>query len=152
MATIPTLTHSKNDSLQVEAVLTSPLPGSADIFTVVDHCAMFVCVLVECEEIYYRHALCGRLSHALTLLSQRCEEDLPDYLIGQLTAEAIPVSSVPDCWQDTCTLLAHAKALTLALSSNTLMEKNSKELAELLHDIVYLLVDQLKTPFILESS
>ena len=151
MATIPILTHSKNDSLQVEAVLASALPGSADLFTVVDHCAMFVCVLVECEEIYYRHALCGRLSHALTLLSQRCEEDLPDYLIGQLTAEVIPVSSVPDCWQDTCALLTHAQALTLALSGNTLMEKNSKELAELLHDIVYLLVDQLKTPFILKS-
>ncbi|WP_253380356.1 hypothetical protein [unidentified bacterial endosymbiont] len=48
-------------------------------------------------------------------------------------------------------LLDFAQALTLALSGNTLMIKISQELADLLHDMVYLLAVQLKTPFIVRT-
>jgi hypothetical protein len=103
MATIPILSHFENYPQQVEEVLASPLSGSADLFTVLDHCAMFVCGIVEYQEEHYRLALYGRLTHALPLLRQRCAEDLPNYLIDQLIAETVPLSNVPDCWQDVCT-------------------------------------------------
>jgi hypothetical protein len=141
-------TCSENFKHQIEDVLDVPLPGSADLFTALDQCAAFVCVMVECQDEYYRLALCGRLAHALTVLRQRCAEDLPEKLVSQLTTETVPVTDVPDFWHDTEMLLDYADALTLALSGKTLLDRNSQDLVGLLHDLIYLLVDQLKTPFI----
>lgn len=140
-------TCSENFQHQIEDVLDDvPLPGSTDLFTALDQCAAFVCVMVECQDEYYRLALCGRLAHALTVLRQRCAEDLPENLVSQLTTETVPVSDVPDFWHDTEMLLDYADALTLALSGKTLLDRNSQDLVGLLHDLIYLLVDQLKTP------
>jgi hypothetical protein len=141
-------TCSENFKHQIQDVLDVPLPGSADLFTALDQCAAFVCVMVECQDEYYRLALCGRLAHALIVLRQRCAEDLPENLVCQLTTETVPVTDVPDFWHDTEMLLDYADALTLALSGKTLLDRNSQDLVGLLHDLIYLLVDQLKTPFI----
>ncbi|MBB1202962.1 hypothetical protein EGM70_22040 [Enterobacteriaceae bacterium 89] len=148
MATIPTRTYPEEYQAQIEEVLAIPLSGKADLFTVADLCATFVSVMVECEEEFYRLALCGRLSHALTLLEKCCAEDLPDYLVQQLTVETLPVSAVPDCWHDTEMLVNYAKSLVQAVSGATLNEEVNRELTGLLHDLVYLLVEQVKTPFI----
>lgn len=148
MNTITPQNHSESFQQQIEDVLATPLSGSADLFTALDQCAAFVCVMVECHDECARLALCSRLAHALTVLRQRCEEDLPDDLVEQLTAKVIPACDVPDCWQDTHMLLDYADALTLTLSGNTLTEGNTQDLVGLLHDMVFLLVEQLKTPFI----
>jgi hypothetical protein len=86
MTTTSTQTCPETFESQIEEVLSAPLPGSADLFTIADCCATFVSAMVECDDKFYRLALCGRLAHALTLLEKRCAEDLPDYLIEQLTA------------------------------------------------------------------
>lgn len=151
MTTITPQILCKTFQHQIEDVLDAPLSGSADLFTALDQCAAFVCVMVECPDDYYRLALCGRLAHALTVLRQRCAEDLPENLISQLTAETATVSEIPDFWHDTELLLDYADALILALSGKTLMDKNSQDLVGLLHDLVFLLVDQLKMPFITHS-
>lgn len=148
MNTIPT---QNLYSLQIQEVLDIPLSGSADLLTTTDLCATFVSVMVECEDEYYRQALCGRLAHALTVLRQRCVEDLPEWIVRQLTTETVPLSRVPECWQDSELLLDYAQALTLALSGNTLLARNAQDLVGLLHDLVYLLVDQMKTPLIVKQ-
>jgi hypothetical protein len=148
MNTIPT---QNLYSLQIQEVLDIPLSGSADLLTTTDLCATFVSVMVECEDEYYRQALCGRLAHALTVLRQRCVEDLPEWIVRQLTTESVPLSHVPECWQDSELLLDYAQALTLALSGNTLLARNAQDLVGLLHDLVYLLVDQMKTPLIVKQ-
>lgn len=138
-------------SLQIQEVLDIPLSGSADLLTTADFCATLVSVMVECDNEYYRQALCGRLSHALAVLRQRCVDDLPEWLVRQLTTQTVPLSSVPECWQDSEFMLDYAQALTLALSGNTLMARNAQDLVGLLHDLVYLLVDQLRTPLIVRQ-
>jgi hypothetical protein len=45
-------------------------------------------------------------------------------------------------------LVNYAKSLVQTLSGGTLSEEVSQELTGLLHDLVHLLVEQLKTPFI----
>jgi hypothetical protein len=151
MTTVSSQTLAENERQQLQEILDIPLPGTADLFTAVDFCASLVSVMVECEEEHYRLALCGRLAHALTVLNQRCADDMPDWMVRQLTMGTVPVSSVLDCWEDTETLVEYAQALTLALSGNTLLAKNAQDLVGLLHDLVYLLVDQLKTPFMAHS-
>ncbi len=151
MTTFLSPTLSEDDLQEIQDVLDIPLSGSADLFTTADLCATFVSVMVECEDEYYRQALCGRLAHALTILRQRCVEDLPEWIVRQLTTQTVPLSSVPECWQDSEFMLDYAQALTLALSGNTLLARNAQDLVGLLHDLVYLLVDQLKTPLIVKQ-
>lgn len=151
MNTCTAQTYPETFQQQINEVLATPLPGSADLFTVLDRCAEFASVMVECNEVCCRLALCGRLSHALTVLRQRCDEDLPALLVNQLTTDTVPVSNVPECWHDSEMLLDYADALTLALCGKTLPEENSQDLTGLLHDLIFLLVDQLKTPFILQA-
>jgi hypothetical protein len=63
-----------------------------------------------------------------------------------LSVETQAVTDVPDFWHDTEMLLDYVDALTL--SGKTLLDRNSQDLVGLLHDLIYVLVDQLKTPFI----
>jgi hypothetical protein len=56
-------------------------------------------------------------------------------------------SCVPDCWQET-TLVDYAVALTLAVMGGTLPANVAKELTGLLHDMVWLLAEFVKEPYI----
>ena len=103
-------------------------------------------MLLETDEHTDRMALCGRLVHALIQLERLCEEDLPPHLLAQLSTITQPEMAIPDGWQDTDMLLGYAKALSQTLLSNAQPEAVAKELTGLLHDLVYLLVDQLKGP------
>lgn len=114
----------------------------------VDLCAAFACVQVETDNVSERHALCGRLLHALAVLERLCDNDLPQHLIEQLIAGEAAPSCMPDSWQDTATPVKYAQALAQAIQGNTLPQSVNNALAGLLHDMVYLLADFVKEPYL----
>lgn len=148
MATIPTLTFSEHHEKFTKQLIVHSLPSTADLFEVVDFCAAFASVLVETDDAVERNALCGRLLYALTHMERLCENDLPVHLIDSLSAEKIPVSIMPECWQETDIPVSYAIALTQSLLSNNLPNSVAKALTGLLHDLVYLLADFVKEPYI----
>ncbi|MFH7906732.1 hypothetical protein ACKU08_014615 [Enterobacter cloacae] len=124
------------------------LPASADLFEVADLCAAFVSVLVETDNVSERHALCGRLLHALAALERLCDDDLPPHLIEQLIAGEAAPSCMPESWQDTATPVKYAQALAQAIQGNTLPQGVNEALTGLLHDMVHLLADFVKEPYL----
>ena len=147
MATIPTLNYPEFDESVTDRLLTIPLPVSADLFEVTDLCASFVNVLLETHDVSARLALCGRLSQALERLAQLCDEDLPPHLIARLTANELPDSAMPHCWQDTYLMVGYLRSLNQALLGSTLPGAVEEDLAGLLHDLVYILRDYVREPY-----
>ncbi|MGG4734748.1 hypothetical protein [Leclercia adecarboxylata] len=84
MTTISTLTYPQSDEQIIPASLTTPLSAAADLFEVADRCAALVSVLIETDDRTSRIALCEGLLHALRLLRERCDAELPPHLIAQL--------------------------------------------------------------------
>ena len=74
--------------------------------------------------------------------------ELPPYLVEQLVAGEKVTSCVPDCWQETALQVDYAVALTLALMCGTLPASVAKELTGLLHDMVWLMAEFVKEPYI----
>ncbi|MCU6671449.1 hypothetical protein M8013_22265 [Enterobacteriaceae bacterium H4N4] len=148
MATIPTLLHSKSDESVVDHLIARPLPESADRFEVADNCTALVCVLIETDDSATRAVLCDRLLHALGQLRALCDTELPPALIAQLIEGEKLTSSVPDCWQETSVQLDYAMALTQAIAGGTLPAEVAKALTGLLHDMVWLLAEYVKEPYI----
>lgn len=148
MATIPTFSFSEHHGKFTQYLISHPLRSTADLFEVADFCAAFASVLVEAHDATERNALCGRLLNALMHMERLCTNDLPAHLIDSLSAEEIPVSTMPDCWQETDIPVSYAIALTQALLGNNLPEPAAKALTGLLHDLVYLLADYVKEPYI----
>lgn len=148
MATIPTPSYSHFEEDVIHQIINQPLPASADLFDVADACAAFVCVLVDTHDDQASNALCGRLLQALNQFRHLCDEDLPPHLIEQLIAGENVTSCIPDCWQETATLVEYAQALTQALLSNTLPPPVATSLTGLLHDVVYLLAEFVKEPYL----
>lgn len=148
MATIPTLSYAQSEESLIQQLLNTPLPQKADLFQVADLCATFVCVLVETHDNETRVALCDRLLQALNQLRDLCDKDLPPYLIEQLIKGEKMSSNVPDLWQETTTLVDYAQALAQAVQGETLPSGVTKELTGLLHDMVWLLADFVKEPYI----
>ncbi|MHA1064048.1 hypothetical protein ACR9GP_09090 [Enterobacter ludwigii] len=134
-----------------EQLIALPLPASADLFDVADLCAAFASALVETQNVSERHALCGRLLHALEVLERLCDDDLPPHLthlIEQLIAGDAAPSCMPHCWQETITPVTYARALAQAMLGNTLPQEVNEVLTGLLHDMVYLLADYVKEPYL----
>ncbi|EDT2769707.1 hypothetical protein ZQ37_001673 [Salmonella enterica subsp. enterica] len=129
-------------------LLTQPLPVSMDLFQLADVSAAFAVELVECTDIVKCMALCGRLSHALIAIRFACESDLQPELIERLTVDDIPAPCVPDCWRDSYVLVGYAQSLTQALLSCTLPHAATVELIGLLHDLVLMMADYLKQPYL----
>jgi hypothetical protein len=148
MATITTHAYPAFSENLTATLLEMPLATNADLFDVIDYCAALVNVLLETDAHTERMALCGRLMHVLNQVERLCEEDLPPYLLTKLNEAPQQDIYIPDCWQDTDMLLGYVQALTQTLLSNAQPEGVTKELTGLLHDLVYLLVDQLKTPLV----
>jgi hypothetical protein len=71
----------------------------------------------------------------------------PIWLNRLIAGEKI-VSCVPDCWQETALQVDYAVALTLAVMGGTLPARVAKELTGLLHDMVWLLAEFVKEPYI----
>ncbi|OXL38124.1 hypothetical protein CA284_19235 [Enterobacter mori] len=131
-----------------EQLITLPLPASANLFDVADLCAAFASALVEADDASERNALCGRLLHALGELERLCDDDLPPQLIEQLIAGDAAPSCMPACWQETIMPVNYAQALAQAILGNTLPQSVNDALSGLLHDMVYLLADYVKEPYL----
>lgn len=69
-------------------------------------------------------------------------------MIEQLIAGDAAPSCMPDSWQDTATPLSYAQALAQAIQGNTLPQGVNNALTGLLHDMVYLLADFVKEPYL----
>ncbi len=148
MTTIPTLTYPQSDELVIPLSLTTPLSAAADLFVTADRCAALVSVLIETEDRASRTVLCEGLLHALRQLRKLCDAELPPHLFAQLIEGETLTSCMPDCWQETALQVDYAQALTQAIMGGTLPAKVEKELAGLLHDLVWLMNEFVREPYI----
>ncbi|ECE6017247.1 hypothetical protein LUG81_004630 [Salmonella enterica] len=129
-------------------LLTMPIPASADLFQLADMCAAFAAELVESTDTAESLALCGRLSFALTALRPLSDSFPPSHLVELLTVDELPVPCVPDCWMDSYLLVDYSQSLTQALLTCTLPRATAVELTGLLHDLIMLMTDYLKQPYL----
>lgn len=148
MTTIPTLTYPQSDEQVIPASLTTPISAAADLFEAADRCAALVSVLIETDDKASRTALCEGLLHALRQLRESCDAELPPHLIVQLIQGETLTSCMPDCWQETAPQVDYALALVQAILGGTLPASVEKELAGLLHDLVWLVNEFVKEPYI----
>lgn len=148
MATTPEFSYALSEESAVHQLITHPISDSADLFELADACAAYVSVLVETDDAVTFATLCKQLLAALKRLRECCDSELPPYLVEQLIAGEKIASCVPDCWQETTLQVDYAVALTLAVMSGTLPLNVAKELTGLLHDMVWLLAEFVKEPYI----
>ncbi|WP_420300258.1 hypothetical protein [Enterobacter sp. BNK-8] len=148
MATTPEFSNALSEESAVHQLITHPISDSADLFELADACAAYVSVLVETDDAVTFAALCKQLLAALKRLRECCDSELPPYLVEQLIAGEKIASCVPDCWQETTLQVDYAVALTLAVMGGTLSVNVAKELTGLLHDMVWLLAEFVKEPYI----
>ncbi|MEH3172336.1 hypothetical protein POW79_10080 [Enterobacter quasiroggenkampii] len=148
MATTPEFSYTLSEESAVHQLITHPISDSADLFELADACAAYVSVLVETDDAVTFATLCKQLLAALKRLREHCDSELPPYLVEQLIAGEKIASCVPDCWQETTLQVDYAVALTLAVMGGTLPVNVAKELTGLLHDMVWLLAEFVKEPYI----
>ncbi|KJW97144.1 hypothetical protein EKO03_13680 [Enterobacter quasiroggenkampii] len=148
MATTPEFSYALSEESAVHQLITHPISDSADLFELADACAAYVSVLVETDDAVTFATLCKQLLAALKRLRECCDSELPPYLAEQLIAGEKIASCVPDCWQETTLQVDYAVALTLAVMGGTLPVNVAKELTGLLHDMVWLLAEFVKEPYI----
>ncbi|MBE3475765.1 hypothetical protein IM270_19445 [Enterobacter cloacae complex sp. I7] len=148
MATTPGFSYALYEESAVHHLINASISDSADLFEVVDACTAYVSVLVETDDAVTFATLCKRLLEALKQLRECCDAELPPYLVEQLIAGEKIASCVPDCWQETTLQVDYAVALTLAVMGGTLPASVAKELTGLLHDMVWLLAEFVKEPYI----
>ncbi|MEG5463053.1 hypothetical protein [Enterobacter chuandaensis] len=148
MATIPGFSYALTEESALHHLLLLQLPESADLFELVDACTAYVSVLVETDDTVTFATLCERLLATLKRLRECCDSALPPYLVERLIAGEKIASCVPDCWQETTLQVDYAVALTLAVMGGTLPASVAKELTGLLHDMVWLLAEFAKEPYI----
>ena len=151
MATIPNFSYALSEESAVHHLINSSISDFADLFELADTCAAHVSVLVETDDAVTFATLCERLLAALKRLRECCDAELPSYLVEQLIAGEKITSCVPDCWQETTLQVDYAVALTLAVMGGTLPASLAKELTGLLHDMVWLLAEFVKEPYIMVS-
>ena len=148
MATIPGFSYALTEESALHHLLHLQLPYSTDLFELADTCAAYVSVLVETDDAVTFATLCERLLAALKRLRKSCDSELPPYLVERLIAGEKIASCVPECWQETALQVDYAVALTLAIMGGTLPASVAKELTGLLHDMVWLLAEFVKEPYI----
>ncbi|WJW91385.1 hypothetical protein [Enterobacter asburiae] len=148
MVTTPGFSYALSEESAVHHLINTSISDSADLFELVDACTAYVSVLVETDDAVTFATLCKRLLVALKRLRECCDSELPPYLVEQLIAGEKITSCVPDCWQETTLQVDYAVALTLAVMGGTLPASVAKELTGLLHDMVWLLAEFVKEPYI----
>ncbi|HJD72082.1 MAG TPA: hypothetical protein K8V13_10735 [Enterobacter roggenkampii] len=148
MATTPGFSYALSEESAVHHLIDLQLCDSADLFELADTCAACVSVLVETDDPVTFSILCERLLALLKRLRECCDTELPPHLVERLIAGEKIVSCVPDCWQETTLQVDYAVALTLAIMGGTLPARVAKELTGLLHDMVWLLAEFVKEPYI----
>jgi hypothetical protein len=148
MATTPGFSYALSEESAVHHLINASISDSADLFELVDACTAYVSVLVENDDAVTFATLCERLLAALKRLRECCDSELPPYLVERLIAGEKIASCVPECWQETALQVDYAVALTLAVMGGTLPASLAKELTGLLHDMVWLLAEFVKEPYI----
>ncbi|HDW3275400.1 TPA: hypothetical protein RMM66_002568 [Enterobacter asburiae] len=148
MATTPGFSYALSEESAVHHLINTSISDSADLFELADACTAYVSVLVETDDAVTFTRLCKRLLTALKRLRECCDDDLPPYLVEQLIAGEKVTSCVPDCWQETTLQVDYTVALTLAVMGGMLPASVEKELTGLLHDMVWLLAEFVKEPYI----
>ncbi|MDH1125446.1 hypothetical protein [Enterobacter sp. GD03975] len=148
MATTPEFSYALSEESAVHQLINHPISDSADLFELADACATYVSVLVETDDTVTFATLCERLLATLKRLRECCDSALPPYLVERLIAGEKIASCVPECWQETALQVDYAVALTLAVMGGTLHASVAKELTGLLHDMVWLLAEFVKEPYI----
>ena len=148
MATTPGFSYALSEESAVHHLINASISDSADLFELVDACTAYVSVLVENDDAVTFATLCERLLAALKRLRECCDSELPPYLVERLIAGEKIASCVPECWQETALQVDYAVALTLAIMGGTLPARVAKELPGLLHDMVWLLAEFVKEPYI----
>ncbi|MCK7357014.1 hypothetical protein L8O13_07310 [Enterobacter roggenkampii] len=148
MATTPKYSYELSEESAVHHLINHSISDSADLFELADACTAYVSVLVETDDAVTFTTLCERLLAALKRLRECCDDDLPPYLVEQLIAGEKVTSCAPDCWQETTLQVDYTVALTLAVMGGTLPVSVAKELTGLLHDMVWLLAEFVKEPYI----
>lgn len=148
MATIPEFSYVLSEENVIHHLINLPVSESADLFELADACTAYASVLLETDDAVAFAILCERLLAALKRLRECCDAELPAYLVEQLIAGEKIASCVPDCWQETTLQVDYAVALTLAVMGGTLPANVAKELTGLLHDMVWLLAEFVKEPYI----
>lgn len=146
MATIPAMSKTLSEESVVHHLIHMPLPASADLFELAELCTAYVSVLLETDDRPTRTTLCERLLQALAHLRERCDTDLPPYLVERLIAGEKMSSCVPDCWQETALQVDYALALTQAVMGGKLPANVENDLTGLLHDMVWLLAEFVREP------
>lgn len=148
MATTPGFSYALSEESAVHHLINASISDSADLFELVDASTAYVSVLVENDDAVTFATLCERLLAALKRLRECCDSELPPYLVERLIAGEKIASCVPECWQETALQVDYAVALTLAVMGGTLPASVAKELTGLLHDMVWLLAEFVKEPYI----
>lgn len=148
MATTPGFSYALSEESAVHHLINASISDSADLFELVDACTAYVSVLVENDDAVTFATLCERLLAALKRLRECCDSELPPYMVERLIAGEKIASCVPECWQETALQVDYAVALTLAVMGGTLPASVAKELTGLLHDMVWLLAEFVKEPYI----
>lgn len=148
MATPPEFSYALSAESAVCHLINNSISECADLFQLADACTAYVSVLVEIDDEVTYTTLCKRLLAALKRLRECCDAELPPYLVEQLIAGEKMASCVPDCWQETTLQVDYAVALTLAVMGGTLPASVAKELTGLLHDMVWLMAEFVKEPYI----
>ncbi|WP_346807699.1 hypothetical protein MX657_06070 [Enterobacter chuandaensis] len=148
MATTPGFSYALSEESAVHHLINTSVSDSADLFELADACTAYVSVLVETDDAVTFATLCKRLLETLKRLRECCDSELPPYLVEQLVAGEKITSSVPDCWQETTLQVDYVVALTLAVMGGALPVSVAKELTGLLHDMVWLLAEFVKEPYI----
>ncbi|WP_368278510.1 hypothetical protein [Enterobacter cloacae] len=69
------------------------------------------------------------------------------FLQQRIARDAAP-SCMPDGWQDTLTPVHYAQVLAQAILGNTLPQEVNNMLTGLLHDLVFLLAEFVKEPYL----
>lgn len=148
MATTPEFSYALSEESAVHHLINTSVSDSADLFELADACTAYVSVLVETDDAVTFATLCKRLLETLKRLRECCDSELPPYLVEQLVAGEKITSCVPDCWQETTLQVDYVVALTLAVMGGALPVSVAKELTGLLHDMVWLLAEFVKEPYI----
>ncbi|EPF0314967.1 hypothetical protein ACSN7O_002288 [Enterobacter chuandaensis] len=148
MATTPGFSYALSEESAVHHLINTSVSDSADLFELADACTAYVSVLVETDDAVTFATLCKRLLETLKRLRECCDSELPPYLVEQLVAGEKITSCVPDCWQETTLQVDYVVELTLAVMGGTLPASVAKELTGLLHDMVWLLAEFVKEPYI----
>jgi hypothetical protein len=148
MATTPNFSYALSEESAVHHLINTSISDFADLFELADACTAYVSVLVETDDPVTFSILCERLLELLKRLRERCDTELPPHLVERLIAGEKIVSCVPDCWQETALQVDYAVALTLAVMGGTLPSSVAKELTGLLHDMIWLLAEFVKEPYI----